>query len=397
MALPSIFTAGFIASMYSFFDILLFLGISQGLFLVIALQSLQNRNVEANRWLTRCLLIAVLMLFGRVALFRVQELWVWRFAILADTTILLFGPWLYSYFHRLFLQKSDTSPIRVWEYTPALLNALFFLWTLSVDLEYFIELYQGETFRYIFFAVEAGGIISLFVYLFQISRLIYTYLRVKDQQISFPQTALPFAMIVVGFLATIGLLWVVSFISVYIFQTYLPVLNYSTFWIAIPILTYLIGYYSLRQPEIFRVFVRPKDTQVKRDRIDPVTVQRLKKRLQFYMEEEHVYLQDDLTLKKLADMIDTSPNNLSWLLNQVYQTTFYKYVNKYRVQSFVRRVKNREYESKTLLGLAFASGFSSKSAFNAPFKAETGFTLLQRGYLSDKRQQRGGKPHCPDS
>ncbi|WKN43680.1 helix-turn-helix domain-containing protein [Tunicatimonas pelagia] len=362
--------------MYSFFDILLFLGISQGLFLVIALQSLQNRNVEANRMLTRCLLIAVLMLFGRIALLRVQELWVWRFAILADTTIFLFGPWLYAYFHRLFLQKTGSPALQVWEYVPALLNALFFLWTLSLSLEHFMQLYQEVTFQYIFLAVEAGGIISLFVYLFRISKLIQTYRRVKDQQISFPQTALPFSIIVVGFLTILGLLWVVSFIAAYGFQTYLPVLNYSTFWVAIPILTYLIGYYSLRQPEIFRVHVPPK-TQVKRDRLDPITVQRLKKRLQFYLEEEHVYLQDDLTLKKLADMIDTSPNNLSWLLNQVYQTTFYKYVNRYRVQSFVRRVKNKEHEQKTLLGLAFDSGFSSKSAFNTSFKAETGFTPSQ--------------------
>jgi len=321
------------------------------------------------------------MLFGRVALFRVQELWVWRFAILADTTIFLFGPWLYSYFHLLFLQKTDQLTLRVWEYIPALLNLGLFLWTLSLDLEYFVQLYQGEYFQYVFLAVEAGGIISLFVYLSRIFRLTQTYRRIKDQQISFPQSALPFTMIVVGFLAIIGLLWLISFISVYVFQNYLPMLNYNTFWVAIPILTYLIGYYSLRQPEIFRVHIYPK-AKVKRNRLDIVTEQRLKKRLQFYMEEEHVYLQDDLTLKKLADMIDTSPNNLSWLLNQVYQTTFYKYVNKYRVQSFVRRVKNKEYEQKTLLGLAFDSGFSSKSAFNTSFKAETGFTPSQ--FVNDR-------------
>ncbi|MGB3587463.1 MAG: AraC family transcriptional regulator [Tunicatimonas sp.] len=376
-----IFTVGLIALMYSFFDILLFLGISQGLFLVIALQSLQNRNVEANRLLTRCLLIAVIMLFGRIALFRVQELWVWRFAILADTTIFLFGPWLYSYFRQLFLKKADEPTLRVWEYLPAFLNLCFFLWTLSLDSKHFAQLYQGDSFQYLFFAVEAGGIISLFVYLFRIFKLTQTYRRLKDQQLSFPQTALPFAMIVVGFLSILGLLWLISFISVYIFQNYWPVLNYNTFWVAIPTLTYLIRYYSLRQPEIFRVYVYPK-ANVKRDRLDLVTVQRLKKRLQFYMEEEHVYLQDDLTLKKLADMIDTSPNNLSWLLNQVYQTTFYKFVNKYRVQSFVHRVNNKEYEQKTLLGLAFDSGFSSKSAFNTSFKAETGFTPSQ--FVNDR-------------
>ena len=172
--------------MYSFFDVLLFLGISQGLFLVVALRTLRHRNEEANRWLTRCLLIAVLMLFGRVILFRVQEPWVWRFAILADTTIFLFGPWLYSYFHRLFLQKTETPTLRVWEYIPTLLNAGFFLWTLSLDIGYFIQLYQEGAFQYVFLGVEAVGILSLFVYLFRIFRITRTYGQAKEQQLSFP-------------------------------------------------------------------------------------------------------------------------------------------------------------------------------------------------------------------
>ena len=180
----------------------------------------------------------------------------------------------------------------------------------------------------------------------------------------------------IAFLGAIGLLWLASFISVYAFQTYWPVLNYNTFWVSIPVLTYLIGYHSLQQPEIFRVYA-PSPPKGKRDRLDAATIERLQKRLQFYMDEEHVYLQDDLTPRKLADMMDTSSNNLSWLLNQVYQTTFYRYVNGYRVQAFVRRVKNKDHEQKTLLGLAFEAGFSSKSAFNASFKAEIGCTPSQ--------------------
>jgi len=75
---------------FTFIDIILFLGISQGVFLAAALRLLHNRNRHANHILSLTLLFAVLMLLGRILVFKIQGDWIGPLAILVDTTIFLF-------------------------------------------------------------------------------------------------------------------------------------------------------------------------------------------------------------------------------------------------------------------------------------------------------------------
>ena len=67
-------------------------------------------------------------------------------------------------------------------------------------------------------------------------------------------------------------------------------------------------------------------------------------------------------------MLQTSTNNVSWLLNNVYETTFYDFVNRYRVEEFVQKVENNEHLRHTILALSLDVGFNSKSTFNKAFK-----------------------------
>ncbi len=95
------------------------------------------------------------------------------------------------------------------------------------------------------------------------------------------------------------------------------------------------------------------------------------------MEEEELYLDTNLSLKKLADHIGLHANNLSWLLNEHIGKNFNEYVNSYRLEAFKTKALNPEYQHITLLGLAYESGFNSKSVFNQFFKASTGTTPRQ--------------------
>lgn len=86
------------------------------------------------------------------------------------------------------------------------------------------------------------------------------------------------------------------------------------------------------------------------------------------MTNEKIFLQSDLTLADVAEMLQTSTNNVSWLLNQVYKTTFYDFINQYRVKEFVKKVENQEHLKHTILALSMDVGFNSKSTFNKAFK-----------------------------
>lgn len=93
-----------------------------------------------------------------------------------------------------------------------------------------------------------------------------------------------------------------------------------------------------------------------------------------FMEDNRPYLEEDLSLQKLSLMMNISTHHLSQSINQNLNTNFYKFVNAYRVEEVKKKLKNPEFEKYSILGIAFESGFNSKSTFNKIFKEETGMT-----------------------
>lgn len=92
------------------------------------------------------------------------------------------------------------------------------------------------------------------------------------------------------------------------------------------------------------------------------------------MEKEHYYLQPDLSLRELAEKIELHPNKLSWLLNEKLDTNFYEFINGHRLKHFQNKAIDKSNHHLSILGLAYESGFHSKSVFNDYFKKTTGLT-----------------------
>ncbi|MEM9921512.1 MAG: helix-turn-helix domain-containing protein [Bacteroidota bacterium] len=92
------------------------------------------------------------------------------------------------------------------------------------------------------------------------------------------------------------------------------------------------------------------------------------------MEVEKYYLKSDLGLKELAEKINLHPNKLSWLLNERMGKNFYEFVNNFRLKEFQAKAVDPQNKHISILGLAYESGFNSKSVFNDYFKKSTGST-----------------------
>ncbi len=92
------------------------------------------------------------------------------------------------------------------------------------------------------------------------------------------------------------------------------------------------------------------------------------------MAEEKWFLDPSLSLRSLAEKVNTSSNKLSWLLNERIGQNFNDYVNRFRVENFKENALNPANSHLTLLGLAYESGFNSKSVFNTFFKRIEGMT-----------------------
>ena len=96
-----------------------------------------------------------------------------------------------------------------------------------------------------------------------------------------------------------------------------------------------------------------------------------------FMKDEQSYKDQDISLPKLAASLEMHPNELSQLLNEGFDKNFSEFINEYRIQDFKDRVAKGEHISHTILSMAFASGFNSKTVFNTFFKKSTGLTPKQ--------------------
>jgi AraC-like DNA-binding protein len=95
-------------------------------------------------------------------------------------------------------------------------------------------------------------------------------------------------------------------------------------------------------------------------------------RLERWVAHDRGYLDPDIKLMDLATCIGTSSQLLSQYLNDVLGLSFFDYVNGLRVAEVQRMMRDRGNDARTLLDLAFAAGFTSKSTFNAYFKKISG-------------------------
>ncbi len=92
------------------------------------------------------------------------------------------------------------------------------------------------------------------------------------------------------------------------------------------------------------------------------------------MEEKRWFQNPSLSLRELAENVNISSNKLSWLLNERIGQNFNEYINSFRLENFKKMALNPANSHLTLLGLAYDSGFNSKSVFNTFFKKTEGMT-----------------------
>jgi len=92
------------------------------------------------------------------------------------------------------------------------------------------------------------------------------------------------------------------------------------------------------------------------------------------MEVENLFTDTALSLRQLAEKLNLNTNKLSWLLNTHIGKNFNEYINSYRSVSFKRKALDSVNSYLTLLGLAYESGFNSKTVFNSFFKKVEGIT-----------------------
>ena len=100
----------------------------------------------------------------------------------------------------------------------------------------------------------------------------------------------------------------------------------------------------------------------------------LMRKLELLMMKDKVFLNPDLNLRLLSGYLEVSEKHCSHVLNKGTNMNFNQYVNKFRIEAFIERIKEGQSKRYTLTSIAYECGFNSKSTFNRVFKLNCGVT-----------------------
>lgn len=92
------------------------------------------------------------------------------------------------------------------------------------------------------------------------------------------------------------------------------------------------------------------------------------------MDEVKLYLEPELNIGNISNQLHIHAHPLSKLINTQLGGNFFEFVNEYRLEEFKKFASNPKNKHISIIGLAFDTGFNSKTTFYRFFKNSTGLT-----------------------
>jgi AraC-like DNA-binding protein len=138
----------------------------------------------------------------------------------------------------------------------------------------------------------------------------------------------------------------------------------------------IVPYYIIHK-SIFSLQLAPDSVRTEKYSTSSLSDSRIKKYWQTLtglLEKKRLYLEPELKLDDLADLMGVSRHHLSQVINSCSGKNFYDLINEYRIKEVKKMLFEHAEQTMSILSIAFESGFNSKSSFNQVFKKHTGTT-----------------------
>ncbi len=144
---------------------------------------------------------------------------------------------------------------------------------------------------------------------------------------------------------------------------------------------FYVAYIAYGQPEIFKGKKKLLDPlnffKYKKSGLTPSLSLELKDNLLELLNEDKVFLNNDLNLESLSVKLDTTRHNTSQVINEHFNMSFSELMNKYRIEEATEILKKDEYNSLSIIQVAYEVGFNNKVSFNKYFKKQLSLTPTQ--------------------
>lgn len=92
------------------------------------------------------------------------------------------------------------------------------------------------------------------------------------------------------------------------------------------------------------------------------------------LDEYAPYLDPELSLKDLADMLSMKKSEVSLIINKGLGTNYFELINSRRLEAFKKLAASKESRKLSISGMAYDSGFNNRATFYKYFKASMGMT-----------------------
>lgn len=348
----------------------IFVGATFGFLLILT----KRINQGANRFLGLVLFTIVLwtvwVLAIDVNLGRYYPRWSW-IPLQYSLTI---GPLLYFYVRKLTQPEHQFQPAHLLHFSPLLLEQGVQLAQVLESHKKHMPTYSTETFRLVNPVLQLLAIGSVTIYLWLSVKELRAFDRQLADQISDVNRYQ--SKWLQRLLSLFGLLWLAwlpyTLVDYVFFQYQLGIVSYYPLYLLLAVITIWIGAESFLRPELLILEVEKSKPSV--TEAEPPTPELLERGqwLRHQLETNLFYLDAGLTLRSLAEALQLHPNELSRIINLGTGKNFNDLINEYRVNEVIRKMQDPHYGTITLLGIAYDSGFNSKTTFNRTFKEIVG-------------------------
>ncbi len=161
-------------------------------------------------------------------------------------------------------------------------------------------------------------------------------------------------------------------------------------FIGVLFFTVIIGILYRRQQKAYRLLVQKflywskqdvkpaelskENTSNSRIQIHENKLRALAKSLETELIHKARFKEPDLTLEKLALLLNTNSRYLSQIIRELYNMSFPQLLNQLRIKEAIRLLKDEGCQRYSIEGISKMVGFNSRSSFNTAFKKITGMT-----------------------
>jgi len=291
-----------------------------------------------------------------------------------DGFLFIYGPIFYLYAQGVIFRDFKLSSRDLLHLTPYLLLTISILSLNNLVPNLSEEIIMNDL-PWQFYLISALMYVHLFVYLGLTYKSLWKYrLIIKNKYSQIDQINLDWLSFALN---TFGLLAFISLIQNFIVLAE----NRIVFMVTLVLLLIFIFYFvnkvilkALRQPEIFAGIAQNETTKYLGSNLTPGQIEEYKKQLVALLETEKSFLNPQVSLTDLSEKLSVSTKQLSQVINQSFNKSFFDFINSYRIREVQQILKESKDDKLTVLEAMYQAGFNSKSSFNTAFKKETGLT-----------------------